>query len=481
MKNDKQFIPGRGVDTLTGDPKKAIIKLSIPMVIAMSVQTIYNLADAIWVSGLGSNGLAAVGFFFPFMMFLIAISTGIAVGAGSAISRAIGARDKEGANLSAMHGLYLAIAMSLFFACLFTLFSRPIFRSMGAGAVLDWAVQYGQIMFMGTVFLFFQSLSSTYLRSEGDAKRAMNVMLLGAVMNILLDPLFIYSFPITLGSTTFRIGLNWGVGGAAIATVVSIFISSIPMFFWLFIKKDTYIAFHFKGFRFKKSIVMDILNVGIPASLSQVSMSIMMFVLTMLITQVNNTDGVAIFTAGWRVVMMAILPCIGISTAVISVCAAAFGAGDYEKLYKAYMYSIRISVIVMAIISSLTYLFAPFISRVFTWSASAANIHDGLIRMNRILCFYYPLVPFSMHTSSMFQGIRKGSISLIITFIRTILFALPFAALFALIFNLGLEGVWYGLTLGNILTGFISIAWGLVYIKRMRLQQAAILQEEAVG
>src|SRR4030042_1977019 len=210
---------------------------------------------------------------------------------------------------------------------------------MGAGETVDLAVQYGRIMFAGSVITFFQGLASTCLRSEGDANRSMNVMILGAVMNIILDPFFIYTYKINLTTDfVFNLGLGWGVAGAAIATVLSMFVSSIPLFYWLFIKKDTYIKFTFKGFKLKKEIIFNILNVGVPASLSQVSMSIMMFFITLIITRVNNTDGVAIFTAGWRVVMLAIMPLIGISTAVITVCAATYGAKEYEKLYNAFIY-----------------------------------------------------------------------------------------------------------------------------------------------
>jgi putative MATE family efflux protein len=470
MQKKKQNIQGRGIEILTGNPKKAIIRLAIPMAVAMSVQTLYNLADAIWVSGMGADALAAVGFYFPFNMFLIALSTRIAIGAGSAISRAIGAKNKQGATQIAIHGLYMAIITGIIFTIFFTLSSRLIFKHMGAGETLNFAVQYGRIMFAGSIFTFFQSLASNYLRSEGDANRSMNVMILGAVMNIILDPLFIYTYKIRItADIVFSLGLNWGVVGAAIATVLSIFLSSIPLFYWLFIKKDTYINFSFKGFRLKKEIILNILNGGIPASLSQVSMSIMMFFITLLITRVNDTNGVAIFTAGWRVVMLAIMPLLGISTAVIAVCAAAYGAKDYDKLYTAYTYSIKVSVLVMFVISSFTYILAPYISMIFTWSEASSDILPGLINMNRILCFYYPFVPLGMHTASMFQGIRKGFISLVITIIRTLLLALPFAALLALLFKLNLEGIWIGLALGNSMAGIISITWGLLYIKHIKV------------
>ena len=201
-------IQTEGVKTLLDEPKKAIVRLALPMIVAMSVQTIYNFVDAIWVSGLGADALSAVGFFFPFFFMTMAIATGIGLGGGSAISRRIGARDKIGADNVAVHTVVIMFLAAVFLTVPLFIFAEKIFTLLGAGRALAMAVSYARIMFAGTLIIFFANIANAILRSEGDVKRAMFAMVLGAVINIVLDPIFIYTF-----------GL--GVAGAAWATSLS--------------------------------------------------------------------------------------------------------------------------------------------------------------------------------------------------------------------------------------------------------------------
>jgi len=129
-----------GVKALLGDPKKTIIKLALPMILAMSVQTIYNLVDAIWVSGLGSDALAAVGFVFPIYFIAMALSTGLGMGAGSAISRRIGAKDKKGADNIAVHSLIITLLLAVVFTIPLFVFAESIFVLIGAGKTIDLTV-----------------------------------------------------------------------------------------------------------------------------------------------------------------------------------------------------------------------------------------------------------------------------------------------------------------------------------------------------
>jgi len=303
---------------LLGNPKKAIIKLSIPMIVAMSVHTLYSFVDGLWVAGLGPDALSAVGFTFPFFFMLMALSAGIGVGGSSAVSRMIGAKNKSGADAVASHSMVLMFFASLVIALPFFIFAPAIFARLGAGPVAGMAGEYARILFGGTLVIFFGQVAAALLRGEGDVKRAMVVMMISSGLNILLDPVFIYL-------------LKLGVPGAAWATLISICISSGYLFYVFFIKKDTYVTIKFRGFRFRKVILADILKVGIPASLQQLSMASAMLILNLIAVKVGGTDGVAIFTIGWRVVMFATLPLMGLATAVVSVSGAAFGGKAYRS------------------------------------------------------------------------------------------------------------------------------------------------------
>lgn len=459
----------KGIRILLGEPRKAIIKLAIPMIIAMSAMTIYNLVDAIWVSGLGTNALDAVGLYYPFFFIVMALAVGLGMGGGAAISRRIGAKDREGADNVALHTLIIMVIMAVFFTIPFFIFAENIFSSFASGEVKDMATAYGRIIFAGSIVIFFMYIATSILRAEGDANRSMYAMMLGAGLNIVLDPIFIYS-------------LDMGVVGAAWATLISMIVTAVLLIYWMFIKKDTYVAFKFRSFRWKKDITWDIFRVGLPAMVMQLSMAIMAVVLNYIIVNVRAEGGVAVYTVGWRVSMMAILPLLGIATAVISVTGAAFGARDYEKLRTSFYYAIKIGLIIESIAALFTVIFAEQITLVFTQAEGTTFIEQELPNYFRIVAIFYPGVAFGMFSSSMFQGIGKGTYALTVTIVRTLVLGTPLAAVFAITFDMGLSGVWWGMVVGNLLGSILAFSWANIYIRRLRSQMKAPVfsQESAI-
>jgi len=445
----------QGVKTLLGNPKRAIIKLAIPMMVAWSVQTLYNVVDALWVSGLGPDALSAVGFFFPFFFLLMALAGGLGMGGSSALSRKIGAKDKAGADQIATHTMVLMFISAVVVTIPFLVFIEDIFIWMGAEHVAPAAAAYSRIIFAGTLVIFFANNASALLRGEGDVKRAMVAMLMGSGLNIILDPIFIYV-------------LDLGVKGAAWATLISLVISTSFLFYWLFIKRDTFVTIRFKRFRFKLKIIKDILRVGIPSTIMHMSMSLSILLLNILVVKVGGTDGIAVYTTGWRVATFAILPLFGIATAVTSVTGAAYGAKNYPKLATAFYYAIRMGVVIEIVVAALTYILAPEIVALFTTHQESIRIRHDMIVLLRIMCIYYPATAFGMLSSSLFQGTAKGTNALIVTIFRTVILAVPLAYLFAIPLNNGLTGVWWGITAGNILAGIIAFAWAGFHIKSLQ-------------
>ncbi|MFZ2497205.1 MAG: MATE family efflux transporter [Methanosarcina sp.] len=443
-----------GVKTLTGDPKKAIVKLSIPMVIAMSVQTIYSLVDTYWVSGLGADALAAMGFVFPFFFISMALSNGLGIGGGAVISRMIGARNKAGADNVAVHTIIIMILLSILFTIPFYIYAPQIFTLVGAGKTTGLAVAYARAIFLGSIVIFFSNVANAILRSEGDSKRAMKAMIVGAVLNVVLDPIFIYS-------------LKMGIAGAAWATVLSIAISSLMMANWLFFRKDTYVTFNFKDFRFENNIIKDIVKVAFPASAQQLSMSLSMIFLNSIIVLVSNTDGVAVYATGWRVATIAMAPLIGMSTAVISVTGAAIGARDYIKAKVALSYSTKLGFLIECVIGAFIFVFAMPLASLFTQSEGGAHITADLAHFLRVMCLFYPTAALGFFSSSFFQGAGKGMSSLIATLLRTIVFTPVFAALLAFTFNMGQEGAWWGMVIGNGVGSLLMYIWAGYFLRAL--------------
>ncbi|KYC46665.1 MAG: multidrug efflux pump VmrA [Candidatus Methanofastidiosum methylothiophilum] len=443
-----------GVKTLLGDPKRAIIKLAMPMIIAMLVQTLYNFADALWVSFLGPDALSAVGFFFPFFFMIMSVGAGIGMGGSAAISRFIGAHKKEEADNVAAHTIVLMVILGIIITIPFVIFSRNIFELMGAGNVIDEATVYAQIMFAGTLLIFFSNIANSILRGEGDAKRSMYAMAFGSVLNIVLDPIFIYP-------------LKMGVAGAAWASIVSMAISAGILFYWLFIKKNSYVSINLSNFRFHKFILLDILRVGVPFTLSQLLMSFSFLALNLIVVSVGGTDGIAVYTTGWRIVMFGTLPLVGMATAVTAVTGAAYGANEIKKIDIAYLYSVKIGLIIEVFVAIIVFIFAPQIASIFTQSEGGARIFKDIISFLRITAIFYPLVSFGMFSSALFQGTGKGMNSLIITLFRTIIFIVPFSYLFAIPLKMGLDGAWWGLVAGNIIGSGIAFIWARFYVNRL--------------
>jgi len=443
-----------GTKMLLADPKRAILKLAVPMMVAMVLLTAYNLVDAFWVAGLGADALAAVGFSFPLFFIVIGLGAGLGTGGGSAISRVIGARNKPVADSVATHTMLITVILTVAVTVPFYLLADPIFAAMGAGSATGMATGYARVLFLGTFFILFTNVAYAILRGEGDAKRPMYAMAVSSILNLILDPLLIYT-------------CGMGVAGAAWATVASLAASSLIMAYWLFVKKDNYISFPIRDFTLDTAIVKDILRVGFPASMEQMTMALSTLAINGILVLVASTDGVAIYSVGWRVVSIGIMPLIAIATAVVAVTGASYGARQYPKMEAAHLYSIRLGLIIGVAISAAIFIFAPQIAGIFTTSEGAAHLAPDLTVFLRDMCIFFPLVGFGMFSSSLFQGVGRGINSLTVTILRTVVLTMVFVWTFAVSFGFGLDGVWWGIAAGNILGAATGFLWARRYTARL--------------
>ncbi len=444
----------RGVSILTGDPKRAIIKLSGPMIVAMMLMSIYNIVDAIWVAGLGPDALAAIGFTTPVFMVMIGLSNGIGSGTTSAIARRIGAKDREGADNTAMHGFYLAAVLGVVMTICSLCILKPALELIGAGDTIGLALQYAYIVFSGTIFFIFTNVAYGILRAEGDMKRTMYAMVVSSIVNLILDPILIY-------------GLDLGMAGAALATVISIGLVSAILIYWFLGKRDTYVSIHRKSFHYQPAIVSDILKVGLPASGEFLLMAGVAIILNGLFVTVAGTDGVAVYTGGWRVVMFAIVPMIAISAAVISVTGALYGAKRYGEIRTVHFYSTWVGTVIAIGISIITWIFAPQIATLFAYTPESAHLLPQMTAFLRTMCFFYPFVPMGIMSSSIFQGTGRGPTSFVLSFFRNVVFIAFFASLLAITFGLGESGAWWGIVLGDIAGGLFAFTWASLYVKKL--------------
>ena len=442
------------IEMITGDPKKAINKLSIPIIASMFLIFANNIIDSIWVAGLGSEPLAALGYITPLFMILVGFGNGLGAGGNSLISRYIGAEDKASANNAAIHNLILSIIVSIVISIIFIVLMEPLLKMMGATSVLKYALDYGFIIFMWTFALLMPPIVGGAFRAEGDIKRATIPIALAAIINMILDPIFIYT-------------LNLGIQGAAWATALGPFISLLLMFYWIFIKKDTYLSYNIKDFHNDLKMYKDILVVGIPASLEQLVLSVLTIFVNYMLTITSGPTSVAVYTAGWRIVNIGMLPAIGVGTAAISVAGVAYGAKKYENLRVTARYAVKVALIASIIVCIILNVFSNQIAFIFSYSENSAHLEPLIASFLQIMCLFILYVPFGASAGNVFQGVGKGTISFILTAFREFILVLIFAYLLGFTFNMGEFGIYCGMLLGGGIGSLICYTCIELYINKL--------------
>ena len=444
-----------GVNLLRGNPKEAVLKLALPLMLSMMIISLYNIIDSFWIAGLGADQLAGVGFVIPLEFLIISIGTSMGAGITSVVSKYIGQKDDRMADNSATHSVILSLIVSIIVTVIFTVFMKEFLICMGAkGLALDYAMQYAHIYFVGSIFVVMPNALYGLLRSEGDNKRTMYVMILCAVVNMILDPIFIYT-------------LNMGMFGAALSTVISLIIVLLVIIYWIYIKKDTYLKPTLSNFDYKSEIFKDILKVAIPSICEMVFITFITAMMHFIILDVSTTDSVAVFENGWRMITLATEPMMAISTALVSILAANYGAQKYENMKIAYNYSMKLGTIWGLVALVIFIVFAPQISYIFSYGQTSIRLFEPTVDFFHIFAWFFVVFPGGVISTYMFQGLGKGTISLIFTIIREAICATVFAVLFGIILGWGINGVWFGILIGYTIGGLIAIIYANNYLNKL--------------
>ena len=442
------------VDIMLQNPKKALIKMSIPLIVSLLITSFYNLIDAAWVSGLGADALAGVGFFTPIFMILVGFGNGLGSGTAFALSKYLGENNKQKADNASVHSIILDIIISVILTIVLLIFLNPILNAMGAGQTIGYATDYGVIILLGSIFIIFSNALFGIFRGEGDTTRSMYAMVASSILNMILDPIFIYT-------------LNMGVKGAAIATIISSIFVILMLMYWFYIKKDTYLKPNWNNFNFKRDISIDIVKVGIPASIQLLNNAFFAAVFSALLAYVGSTDSVAVYSTGWRVVTIGTTPLLAIGTALISVIAANYGAKNYKNIQIAHRYAMKVSIVIAIIVAILTNVFAGDIASIFASSGSSARIAPELTSFLAWIVIYYPTMAVGVSSTYVFQGIGKGITAMFQTIMRETGFTIFFAVLLSVVLGYGVWGAWMGIVLGEVVSNNITMVWADWQIKKL--------------
>lgn len=441
------------IDLIVNHPKKAINKLAVPIIISNLFMMLNNIIDGIWVSGLGPNPLAAVGFVTPLFLALVGFANGLGAGSNSLIARCIGAERYDGARNAAIHSIILSIVVTVFVSVAILLILKPLLLMMGAGEVISETMSYGTIVVLGSFSVFLPAMMAAIFRSQGEIKRASYPLMLTAFINMLLDPIFIYV-------------LGWGVAGAAAATVVSGALPMILMMYWMFVKQDSFLKVRLRDYRRNLKIYKDILVVGIPASLEQFILSSFSILLNYWLTIIAGTVAVAVYSATWRLVAIGMAPLIGIGISALTVGGAAYGARNLTNFKIALNYGVKLGLISSVIICSFLFICAEPLSYIFSYSADSSILAPKIVEALHILSFFLLLVPFGIVSGNLFQSMGKGTISLALTIFRAFILEMVFAGIFVFVLNLGAPGIYAGTVVGMSVGSMVAYGFINYYLNK---------------
>lgn len=427
--------------------------ISIPIVLSMLVQALYNIVDSVFVAQLSEDALTAVSLAFPVQNLMIAVGVGTSVGIGSLLGRRLGEKNFDSANRTASNGMFLSVCNWVLFAVLGGFFS-PLFYRMVLPLPALGAPDYAQILAiqqMGTDYLrivtivsfglFISVTCERLLQSTGRSMLSMATQMSGAIVNIILDPIMIFGL---LGFPAM------GVAGAALATVVGQFVGMFVGLFANFAKNHD-IKIQLRGFRPNGKTIKHIYQVGLPGIIMQSIGSVMVFGMN-LILGAFSTTAVAVLGVYYKLQSFIFMPVFGFNNGMVSIVAYNFGARNRTRIEK----TVRLSAIVcFCIMLAGTILFwaAPgFLLSLFNASPQMLEIGKPALRVIS-LCF--PAAAISIIFSGVFQALGKGVYSLLMSIVRQLVFILPAAWLLAKL--AGLDAVWFSFVLAEIVALVLAI------------------------
>ena len=401
---------------------KALLAMGIPTMIGMLINALYNLVDAYFVGGLGESQMAAISVVYPLGQVVVGLGLLFGNGAASYISRLLGQRNKDQANKVASTALYSSLVVGAIMIVLSILFLNPILRLLGATeSVLPYAATYAGIYIVSCIFNVFNVTMNNIVTSEGSAKTTMCALLLGAVLNIGLDPLFIYTF-------------NFGVAGAAIATAISQVVSTLVYLFYIFRQKSAF-QFRIKDCTFSKEILSEIFKIGVPTLVFQLLTSIS-------ISLINNAAGnygdsaIAGMGVVTRLISMGSLTVFGFIKGFQPIAGYSYGAKKFDRLQKSIKLCMAWSTVFGVIAAIILVVFANPIVSLFGTDTEMIDLAGKALRLNAILFITFG---FQMVYATLYLAIGKSLVGSVLSLSRQGIFFFPLVFILPRLF--GLTGV----------------------------------------
>lgn len=422
-----------------------LVNMSLPIVISMLVQALYNVVDSIFVAQLGEEALAAVGLIFPVQNLMIAIAAGTGVGINSLLSRRLGEGNVDSANRAAKNGLFLGLLSWLATAVLALFLTKPFVAAFTGGDITGpmatMAEDYMLIVCIGSFGLYMAITLERLLMSTGRSMLAMVSQLVGAVVNIILDPIMIFGwfgFP------------AMGVSGAALATVLGQLVS-VGIGLWANLAKNHEIDLRLRGFRPNGKTIKHIYQVGLPSIIMQSIGSVMTFGMNKILVGFGTTP-VSVFSIYFKLQSFIFMPVFGFNNGMIPIVAYNYGAKNRSRIEKTIKLSCFICFGIMVAGTLAFWAIPEALLALFDANEKMTKMGADALR---IISISFPAAAFSIVLSGVFQAMGKGMYSLVMAVIRQLLFLLPSA--WVLSRTLGIPAIWASFPIAEVSSFFLAM------------------------
>ncbi len=430
-----------------------LMRLSVPSIIAMAIQALYNVVDSIYVGRISTDALSALSLAFPVQMILIGIGVGTGVGASSLISRRLGENNNQAAVNAAEHSIMLSLFYGIIVALLGILFSDQILQLFTSeNNLIRMGSEYIKIILIGSTAMFFPMISNNILRGEGNTFTPMIAMLIGSIINIILDPFLIFGiwiFP------------EMGVAGAAIATVTARIISGSFLIYILLFSKKNELQISLKDFAFDFQIIKDIYVVGFPAMVMQFLVSFMLGGMNKILADFGST---AIAAAGiyFRLQSFVFMPVFGLNQGYMPIMGYNYGHNNPERMKKTFKSALLVAVIFTTTGFIIFQTVPELLIKMFNSDPDLLRIGTDALKKISIA---FPVIGPAIIISTTFQALGNGFPSLIFSFLRQIVVLLPVMYLLGHFF--GLEYLWFAFPISEAASILPASIWLRLKLKNL--------------
>lgn len=424
-----------------------IFSMALPAMLSMFINAIYNIVDSIFVAKYSQDALTAVNLVFPLQTLVIAIAVGTAIGVNSLIARRLGAKEKEEAESAAEHGIMLSIISGIAFVILGFFFSRPFLALFtDKPAVLDLAAQYSHIAVGLSIFLIISIMTEKIQQSTGNMIIPMYQGLLGAVINLILDPLLIFGigpFP------------ELGIRGAAIATIIGQF-AGMVLGLYAMLYRQKALRIRLRGFLWRRDTIYEVYRVGLPGIVMQSVAAFMTAFMNIILIRFSDV-AVNVLGIYFKLQTFIFMPVLGINQGALPVMGYNYGAKNRERLMSAYRVALcgalSIMVVGMILFQALPRPMLLLFADTHDPAATAALLDVGIHAL-RTVSWAFAGVGFGIINLTMFQATGRGTATLIVSVCRQIVVLVPCAWLLGRIY--GLPAVWWAFPISEAIAFIIS-------------------------